>query len=132
MSPLGRPPWFKAIVWVEVLGQLPFFAVALYAWLYRREWVRVPAIVYGAHVATTLVPILGHFMGAAIPTAKLQLLLAFYAPYLLVPLWLVARSWIGVGVDSAGRTIMFERNLDDAGGSGGGAAGAAAAKAKRQ
>jgi hypothetical protein len=35
-----RPPWFTAIVWVEVLIQLPFFFAVLWAWR-AFEYIRV-------------------------------------------------------------------------------------------
>jgi len=86
--------WFRAIVYVEVALQLPFFFVALWAWARRREWLRIPLIVYGAHVATTLVPIYGAMLDAwasgSLTSGQLCFLAAVYAPYLLVPLALVA------------------------------------------
>ncbi|EOD25086.1 hypothetical protein EMIHUDRAFT_206176 [Emiliania huxleyi CCMP1516] len=41
----ARPVWFRAAIWVEVLVQAPFYAVAIYAFVRQRSWVRVPAIV---------------------------------------------------------------------------------------
>ena len=62
------------------------------------KWIRTPAIVYSAHVATTLLPILAHILFYQFPTGphpgpqSLQerwLLVSIYAPYLLVPLLLL-------------------------------------------
>eukprot|EP00850_Spirogloea_muscicola_P016012 SM000127S26628 [mRNA] locus=s127:139931:146473:+ [translate_table: standard] len=50
-----KPLWFVSLVWCEVLIQLPFYVAAVYAFLYGRSWIRVPAIVYAAHTATTMV-----------------------------------------------------------------------------
>eukprot|EP00850_Spirogloea_muscicola_P008308 SM000044S15955 [mRNA] locus=s44:222148:227861:+ [translate_table: standard] len=50
-----KPLWFVSLVWCEVLFQLPFYVVAVYAFLCGRSWIRVPAIVYAAHTATTMV-----------------------------------------------------------------------------
>ena len=41
----SNPPWFLALVWGEVLLQLPFFFVATYAFVYRKKWIRIPALV---------------------------------------------------------------------------------------
>lgn len=91
--PAGQPDWFKAIVWVEVLLQLPFFFYALAAWLRADNGLRVPLIIYAAHVATTLVPIFGVFAAAtAIPADKRAVLAAIYAPYLLMPLAFLYRA----------------------------------------
>lgn len=63
------------------------------------KWIRTPAIVYSVHVATTLVPILSHIMFHEFPVTpragpqtmqERLLLLSIYAPYLLVPLLILA------------------------------------------
>lgn len=40
-----NPPWFLALVWGELLLQLPFFFVASYAFIYQKKWIRIPALV---------------------------------------------------------------------------------------
>lgn len=90
-----RPAWFTAIVWVELLLQLPFFFVVLWAFPRRAAWLRIPMIAYGAHVATTLVPIYGALFAAPLRPDQLHFLAAVYAPYLLIPLvllWYAARD----------------------------------------
>lgn len=90
----GSAPWFAAIVSAELLFQLPFFFVALFAWIARREWLRLPLIFYGAHTATTLVPIYGTLVDAfsrgRIDSSRFIFLAAVYAPYLIMPLFLAA------------------------------------------
>ena len=55
----------------------------------HRGWVRIPAIVYGTHVATTLVPILAEFL---FNSSKPKLMAALiYSPWLLLPLELLCR-----------------------------------------
>ena len=78
---MGAPQlWFRSVVWGEICLQLPFFFVAVKA-LYDRDEAafRIPFIVYGAHVATTMIPILGEICGST----RLALI---YLPYLLFPL----------------------------------------------
>ena len=41
---------------VEVFAQAPFYAVALFAWIRRRSWIRTPAIMYSV-VLLTILPI---------------------------------------------------------------------------
>ncbi|KNC51450.1 transmembrane protein 97 [Thecamonas trahens ATCC 50062] len=94
------PRWFVSLVVCEALLQLPFFFVAVYAFVAKRNWIRIPAIIYGAHVATTLVPILAEIAYAepkadspgGVLTPELRAtLIAIYIPYLLVPITLVVR-----------------------------------------
>ncbi|KAK9824196.1 hypothetical protein WJX72_008450 [[Myrmecia] bisecta] len=80
------PPWFKALVWNEVFIQLPFFFVGAYAFAAGKAWIRKPAIVYGLTTATTLVPILGEFILSPKTDFARWTLVAFYIPYLIVPL----------------------------------------------
>ena len=51
----AQPPWFRVLVLIEVFLQLPFFFVGAYAFAARREWIRIPALVYGLNVASTMV-----------------------------------------------------------------------------
>ena len=55
---MGLPTWFKSLVYSELALQLPFFLVATYALLARRNWLRAPAMLYGAFVTATMLPIL--------------------------------------------------------------------------
>ncbi|XP_073340258.1 sigma intracellular receptor 2 [Pagrus major] len=96
---LDPPEWFKSFIYCEAVLQMPFFPVAAYAFLKGGcKWIRTPAIVYSAHVATTLVPILGHILFYQFPVEphagpqtlqERMLLVSIYAPYLLVPLLLL-------------------------------------------
>lgn len=82
--------WFRHIVNAEVFLQFPFFFVANFMLYRRQNGLRLPALVYGSHVVTTMIPILGHlYLMKDISDAKKARLIGVYAPYLLVPLWLV-------------------------------------------
>lgn len=81
------PIWFMSFVWAENLVQLPFFFVATYAYLKKANWIRIPAIIYGSHVATTLVAILADIIHGQ-HNAPLA---AIYSPYLVVPVLLTLR-----------------------------------------
>jgi hypothetical protein len=55
-------PYVRWIGACEVFFQLPFFFVALYALWYKKEWIRVPAIIYCTHVPTTVIPAVADFL----------------------------------------------------------------------
>lgn len=97
-NPPVAPLWFKAITGAEMALQLPFFFVALYAWATKGNWIRLPLIAYGAHVATTLVPI---FVEQALATGgavtfdapeQRWRIMALYSPYFFIPLLLMWRA----------------------------------------
>lgn len=79
-----RPPWFRALVALECVVQLPFFFYATAAFARRDHRVRALAAAYGVSTATTLVPIMAE-LAATAPAATKVTLLAFYAPYAVVP-----------------------------------------------
>ncbi|NWZ48909.1 SGMR2 protein, partial [Haliaeetus albicilla] len=93
---LQPPEWFKAFIYCEAFLQMPFFPIAVYAFLKGGcKWIRTPAIIYSTHVATTLFAILAHILfhdfsksehlGPQTQRERL-ILLSIYMPYLLIPL----------------------------------------------
>lgn len=62
--------WFSSLICFEILFQMPFFFVAIQKLLetgdkqqkHYPERFRMACIVYGTHVSTTLVPIIGTFV----------------------------------------------------------------------
>ncbi|KAM4795303.1 sigma intracellular receptor 2 [Rhinophrynus dorsalis] len=96
---MNPPAWFLSFVYCEGILQLPFFPVATYAF-YKGgcKWIRIPAIVYSAHVATTVIAIIVHVLFGDFPKSDLieplsqkdrLTLVSIYAPYLVVPLLLL-------------------------------------------
>eukprot|EP00613_Pedinella_sp_CCMP2098_P020041 CAMPEP_0171691180 /NCGR_PEP_ID=MMETSP0991-20121206/5394_1 /TAXON_ID=483369 /ORGANISM="non described non described, Strain CCMP2098" /LENGTH=148 /DNA_ID=CAMNT_0012279377 /DNA_START=31 /DNA_END=481 /DNA_ORIENTATION=+ len=52
--------------------------------------IAAPRASFGSHVMTTMIPILGHLAATNdVGIEKKTLLISVYAPYLLIPLWLV-------------------------------------------
>ncbi|XP_037267418.1 sigma intracellular receptor 2 [Falco biarmicus] len=93
---LQPPEWFKAFMYCEIFLQMPFFPVAVYAFLKGScKWIRTPAVIYSTHVATTLLAILAHILFHDFSKSELLgpqtqrerlILLSIYVPYLLIPL----------------------------------------------
>ncbi|GFR39583.1 hypothetical protein Agub_g43, partial [Astrephomene gubernaculifera] len=82
-----NPVWFKSLVACELALQLPLFFVITYGFLRRRNWIRMPCILYGTHVATTMAPILADILFGLDSTSPKKLNLALiYLPYLVIPL----------------------------------------------
>ncbi|XP_013091072.2 sigma intracellular receptor 2-like isoform X2 [Biomphalaria glabrata] len=97
-SMMASPPsWFKSLIICEVI-QFPFFFFGVYGFFKGAKqcrWLRWPCVVYGVHVATTLVPIIGYvlledFSKATLPSPRNMTerltLLGFYSPYLVIPI----------------------------------------------
>jgi len=107
---MTHPPeaWFSSLVSLEVLAQLPFFLLALYALWHRPPRrdsrgnddrgppirgdgpFRSLCLIYGSSTATTLVPIFATLLTDGDTTAAEKgMLLGFYLPYFIFPVWLV-------------------------------------------
>lgn len=83
---LHKPVWLKSFIWAELLFQTPFFFVATYALLFKKNWIRIPSIIYGAHVATTVWAIIAEFIASTTISSEEKLVLfSFYAPYFIIP-----------------------------------------------
>ena len=82
-----KPLWLQSFIWCELFLQMPFFFVATYGLLFKKNFIRIPSIFYGVHVATTVVPILAETLLNDVNTFNEKLMLSgFYLPYLLIPL----------------------------------------------
>jgi hypothetical protein len=44
---LARPVWWKVTIWFDVLLFGPLYFVFLYCYIKGKDWVRIPAIIYG-------------------------------------------------------------------------------------
>lgn len=87
----AKPLWFRSFIWAEFIFQMPFFFIAIYCIVYEKNWIRIPSIIYGVHVATTVWPILAEIIFSNSNTQlETIVLLSFYTPYFLIPLILAA------------------------------------------
>ena len=80
-----QPIWFKSFIFYEIF-HLPFFVFATHAMIYQKNYIRIPAIIYGSHVVTTVSAILCEIVLSNNNTFdEKKILFAFYFPYLLFP-----------------------------------------------
>jgi hypothetical protein len=83
---LLKPVWLKSFIWAELLFQTPFFFIATYGLLFKKNWIRIPSIIYGSHVATTVWAIIAEFLyDTTITQDQKMVLFGFYAPYFVIP-----------------------------------------------
>ena len=81
----GQPVWFKSFIFWECF-QVPYFAVAANAMINRDNSIRIPSIIYGAHVSTTVSAILSElYFSTAVTDEQRTILLGLYLPYFIFP-----------------------------------------------
>jgi hypothetical protein len=90
---LARPIWWKMTIWIDSLYFGPFYAVAIYAFVRGREWIRIPSIMYGSAMITVVTIILGEELAGPHATPHPAVVLLLNLPWLLVPLHLIVRMW---------------------------------------
>lgn len=79
-------PWLQSFIYCELLFQFPFFFFVTWGLLKKKNNIRIPSIVYGAHVSTTLVPIMLEIWSSDQMTHSQKVtLLGVYSPYLIIP-----------------------------------------------
>ena len=85
------PVWFQSFLWAEFVFQLPLFFAFVWGILYKKNWIRIPGIVYGTHTATTCWPIIGEILWKKSDDEfKRNVLLALDAPFFVFPLLFAA------------------------------------------
>jgi hypothetical protein len=88
---MARPHWWQMTIWIDVIGFGPFYLAAIYAFIRRRNWIRVPALVWsGLMLANVLIILMEERYGEwATPT--FGFVLAVNLPWLLTPLLMIWR-----------------------------------------
>jgi hypothetical protein len=90
---IARPPWWKATIWIDVLFFGPFYAVAIYAFIKGKEWIRIPSIIYASVIMTNVTIILSEEIFGPYASPQLGIVLLLNAPWLLIPAFLIWRMW---------------------------------------
>jgi len=88
---IARPPWWKATIWIDALFFGPFYAVAIYAYLKGREWIRIPSIIWASVLVTNVIIILSEELTGPYATPQPLVVLLANLPWLIVPLAVIAR-----------------------------------------
>ena len=90
---LARPVWWKATIWIDALFFGPFYAVALYAYIRGRDWIRMPTVVWASVLMTNVTIILFEEVAGPSATPQLPLVILLNVPWLLVPIAALVRMW---------------------------------------
>ena len=82
---LARPVWFRVAIWLEILVQAPFYALAILAFVRGQSWIRLPAVVYSSVLLTIMPMVLGEQLLGPHATTRPGLVLAVYGAYVIMP-----------------------------------------------
>jgi len=91
---MARPAWWRATIWIDVLLFGPYYAVGLYAFIRGRDWIRIPSFLWSATMMTNVTIILFEEMIGSHRTPRPGMVLFANAPWLLLPVVMIARmAW---------------------------------------
>jgi hypothetical protein len=90
---MARPPWWKATIWIDSLFFGPFYAVAIYAYLKAKDWIRIPSIIWASVMMTNVVIILSEEIYGPHASPQLTVVLLANLPWLLLPIAVIARMF---------------------------------------
>ncbi len=90
---LARPVWYKATIWIDVLLFGPFSLVAAYAFIRRRNWIRLPAVIYAAVMFTNVFIILSEEIWGSHAAANPLIPVLANASWFIFPFIIIARMW---------------------------------------
>jgi hypothetical protein len=88
---MAREPWWRATIWLAVLGFGPFYAFAIYAFVKGRDFIRVPAFIWSGVMFANVVIILFEELLGAHATPRPGIVVAANIPWLVMPWLVVAR-----------------------------------------
>jgi hypothetical protein len=88
---MAREPWWRATIWLDVLGFGPFYVFAIYAFVKGRSFIRVPAFVWSGVMFANVTIILFEELLGAHKTPRPGIVVAANIPWLLMPWLVVAR-----------------------------------------
>ena len=76
---------------------VPFYIFAIYAFIMEREWIRVPALMWGYGLLLTMIVVLREELYGVYSTKDTTLFFAAYSSYALMPILIMFRvAWTPV------------------------------------
>jgi hypothetical protein len=90
---LARPVFYKTYMWMEVLLFGPFYLVASIAIIKKKDWIRMPCIIYSSFMICKIFVLMaeGTFGQWKSPVPLVYNLA--HSVYILIPAWIIAHCW---------------------------------------
>ena len=93
---MARPAWWRATIWIDALFFGPFYAVAIYAYIKGKNWIRFGSIVWASVMLTNVTIILFEEINGSHATPELGRVLFANAAWIIFPLLVLYRMWRSV------------------------------------
>jgi hypothetical protein len=90
---LAREPWWRATIWIDALFFGPYYAFAIYAFVKKKNWIRMPSVIWASVMLTNVTVILFEEAWGAHATPQLPMVLFANAAWLIFPILMLIRMW---------------------------------------
>jgi len=88
-----NPMWIKYLSWLSPFVFCPFYIVAIYGVYNRKDWIRMPIVVYASILFVDLSAFFVEAIYGEIPSPSMALFTLGYGYYQIFPLILLKRFW---------------------------------------
>ena len=88
-----NPLWIKYLSLLSPIVFCPFYLVSIYAIYTRRDWIRIPSVMYASILFVDLSAFFVEAVWGAVPSPNMWIFTAGYGYYQLFPLLLLYRFW---------------------------------------
>lgn len=90
---MARPPFWRATIWIDLVLFGPFYALAIYAFIRGRGWIRVPALVWAGMMLSNVTIILFEERSGRYASPHFGMVVAANLSWILLPLATIWRMW---------------------------------------
>jgi hypothetical protein len=90
---IARPAWWRAAIWVDVLYFGPFYAVAIYAHIKEKNWIRLPTIMWACVLLTDMYFIIFEELKGVNATPEVGRMLLANAAWVIFPILALIRMY---------------------------------------
>ena len=90
---IARPAWWRATIWIDSLFFGPFYAVAIYAFVKGKNWIRFGTIVWASVMLTNATIILFEETLGQHASPELGRVYLVNAAWLIFPVTILYRMW---------------------------------------
>jgi EXPERA (EXPanded EBP superfamily) len=88
---VARPVWYKDTIWLDNILYGPFYAVAIYAFIKGKQWIRIPSIIYATMMATGVFFILTEEAFGEFHTSHLAIVTLANSSWVIFPVIILLR-----------------------------------------
>jgi EXPERA (EXPanded EBP superfamily) len=88
---MALPAFWKMTIWIDVLWNGPFYVAAIYAIGRRRDWIRVPALVWSGTMTAVVLVALAEEHSGLNRSPYFGIVLLLNLPWLALPIAIIVR-----------------------------------------